>query len=116
LNVENVEQPHDHGNFVHSFHEKKIMKRLSVDLEVLPIDLSKHKSTHPKITFKTIAHVVTGVMKNRHRKLTWEEIQTIKSHEKYSLEIKKIESPSLKFKPKVEGRSIRIENESVINF
>ena len=115
-NVENVNQPHDHGNFVHSSHEKSILKSLSRDLEVLPIDLSIHKSNNHRFRFKTIAHIVNGVMKNRCRKLTWEEIQAIKSHEKYSLEIKKIESASLKFQPKVEGRSIRIENESVITF
>ena len=114
LKIENTDQPQDEEYFVNVFHEKKIMRRLSRDLEVLPFDLSSHKSDNRKFKLKTIAHVVSAVMKNRCRKLTWEEIQTIKSHQKFSLGMKNAELASLKFEPKVDGRSIRIINESVI--
>jgi len=90
------------------------MRRLSRDLEVLPLDFQSRKPSQHALTFKTVAHIVTKVMSNRMRNLTPAEIRTIKSHDKYSTELKKRESDSLKFEPKVEGRSIRIENENVI--
>jgi hypothetical protein len=90
------------------------MNLLSRDLEVLPLDFQSFRPSRQALTFKTVAHVVSRVMSNRSRHLTREEIRTIKSHNKYLTEVKKEESDSLKFEPKVEGRSIRIENENVI--
>jgi hypothetical protein len=90
------------------------MRRLSRDLEVLPLDFQSRKPSEQALTFKTVAHVVLKVMSNRSRHLTPAEIRIIKSHDRYSTEVKKRESDSLKFEPKVEGRSIRIENEKVI--
>ena len=90
------------------------MRRLSRDLEVLPLDFQSRKPSQQALTFKTVAHIVAKVMSYRMRNLTPAEIRTIKSNIKYSTELKKRESDSLKFEPKVEGRSIRIENENVI--
>lgn len=99
-------------NYIHLHHEKKLLRRLSCDIEVLPL-MHIFQNPHKPISFKTIAHVVVKVLKQRRKRLSDHDIRTIKEHPIYKKELKNLVSKSLLFEPEVEGRSIKIENQTV---
>lgn len=93
-----------------------IVKKLAADPEVHSNNVSalmQKEKTGNKLTFKMAALVVIKTLHMR-KVLLSSDRRAIKSHEKFKEQMRKYEEKCLRLAPQVEGRSLKITDDSVI--
>lgn len=88
-----------------------LMDKLSKDPEVLP-DKNLIMPLRTRLTFRLTAMIVLQTLKQR-KILLHKEKQIIKQSVKFQSSIQEYERKSLDLAPKVENRSVKIENQNV---
>lgn len=89
-----------------------VINKLSKDPEVMKQQENARPGSQKKITFRTAVLMVISLSHQR-KVLLYKDKKIIRQSLKYKNFIKNLEMKSLKLEPKIEGRSIRIENPEV---